>query len=147
MAVTTTNNYSQTAAGSMVYSTKPLASGAICPMGTMVSLLNGQAIPSADTAGSVFWGVANGDGAGNDNANQTTGSVNVQIMSPYTNPARNLFGFNMANPTAANVGAKVYVLDNQTVGLTSTNGILVGRIESVLTSGPNGNVLVAVELA
>lgn len=83
---------------------------------------NGLAVPGADTAGLIFFGVAMGraDNAGGAAGDKTVvcrrrGLVKTKITSTVTQ---------------ANVGDSVYLVDDQTVDLAAqtTNDILCGKI-------------------
>ena len=143
MTATTTANYSLPSPAPIGESSKLMAANVNIPLGSYVGLLNGYAVPAADTASLLFWGQAQ---ESKDNGGGSAGALSVLCQSPYENPNKRLFGFYMANPVQANIGAKVYVLDNQTVGLTSTNSVYVGRIDQIVTTGPLGVVIVGVVL-
>jgi Uncharacterized conserved protein (DUF2190) len=87
--------------------------------GSLVAVdANGLLVPGADTAGLVFVGVAlenvKGDGVK---------KCRVRL--------KGVFNFFSSGRAQADVGALVYLADDQTVALTATNSIPCGRIAKV----------------
>jgi len=82
----------------------------------------GYAVPAGDTAGHSFVGVATAQA---DNANGSAGDVSVIVRRK----GRYMLDY-AGTATQADVGAKVYVADDQTIDLIAdtTNDILVGII-------------------
>ena len=82
---------------------------------------DGYALEGSDTAGLIFQGVAMGQA---DNSFGANGAISVVVRR------KGLVKCVIAAITQANVGDKVYLVDDQTVGLaaTTTNDILCGKI-------------------
>ena len=92
--------------------------------GSLVNFTSGLANKGGDTSGDIFAGVCYDtvDNTGADSA------VNVTLWRS------GVFKFDTTEScTNANIGTKVYVLDDHTVAFvaTTTNDVLVGRIVSV----------------
>ncbi len=85
----------------------------------------GYAKVSSDTAAEKFLGVAD------KTTSNSTGAAGAKDVRVWTCGS---FTFGIAAATQANVGAKVYAVDSQTVGLTATNSVLVGIIVEVLST-------------
>lgn len=98
----------------------PVAANTKIYAGAMVCLgADGYAVPAADTAGLKFVGVSRQyvDNTGGDDGAQT-----VLVWKD------GVFDFAAAGMTAADVGKPVFVGDDQTVALTTTNGVGCGII-------------------
>lgn len=86
---------------------------------------SGYLAPGADTANYRFAGVAYEKG---DNASGADGAISIRIQKTGS------FVFAKASAVQGDVGAAAYILDDQTVGTTSTNGILCGYIVELISS-------------
>lgn len=119
-ALTKDRNTTQKVGGQVAYgvaaSAKIYAGALVCLNGS------GYAVPAADTAGLRFVGVAQEQV---DNAGGANGAKTVLIKD------EGVFDFSGANFTAADVGKAVFASDDQTVALSTTNGIGVGHIREV----------------
>lgn len=103
--------------------------------GSFVALnTTGYAVPGADTANYRFGGVAD---AQSDNSAGADGAKSVNCWM------KGLYKFGGSGFTQADVGKSVYLSDDQTVALTSTNLIRCGRIVSVESAT---DVWVAIEV-
>lgn len=76
----------------------------------------GYAVPGADTAGLKFRGVAREQGA---NASGANGDVKVEV----DDQAGKIFFFASTGLTQADVGEKLYIIDDQTVGLEGNGDV------------------------
>jgi hypothetical protein len=86
---------------------------------------DGYAVPGADATGYTFLGVALEEA---DNTNGQSGDLLVRVQT------QGVFSFGKSGTiTQANIGANVYVVDDQTVGLaaTTTYDVLCGRLEAL----------------
>ena len=96
--------------------------------GTLVCLRSdGYAVSGADTSGYIFVGVAHENV---DNSSGASGAKRIKVECMSNN--HYVFKYN-GSPAITNVGEVMYVVDNQTVGNTSTNGIKVGRATEIYT--------------
>jgi hypothetical protein len=104
----------------------PVADGAHIFKGSLVCAgTDGYAIPGADTSGLSFLGVALEEA---DNTAGGDGELTVKVLT------QGVFSFAKTGTiTQANIGAKVYIADDQTVALAAatTNDIPCGRIEAL----------------
>jgi len=104
----------------------PLETGSVIPAGVMVAVnaSAGKAVNAANTAGLRV------RGRSEHAASQTAGDVDIVT-------ARGVFGFAMSSAllavAQAQVGKRVYVVDNQTVGLASDASarVVAGKLEEV----------------
>lgn len=94
--------------------------------GGIVCESSGYAAPGADTAGYIFMGISNEKQA---NESGSAGDKRVQVWAEGVFVLK----FN-GTPEITDVGSIAYVVDDQTVGTTSTNGVEIGRIVEVTTS-------------
>jgi len=86
---------------------------------------DGYAVPGADVTGYTFLGVALEEA---DNTGGGSGDLLVRVQT------QGVFSFAKSGTiTQANIGANVYVVDDQTVGLaaTTTYDVLCGRLEAL----------------
>lgn len=86
---------------------------------------NGYAEPLTDAANKNYIGVSVDTV---DNSSGANGAKEGRVFKTGT------FEFAKASATQTDVGKAAYGLDDQTVGLTSTNSILVGYIEEIINS-------------
>jgi len=86
---------------------------------------DGYLIAGADTADLRFAGVAYEKG---DNSSGVDGAESTRVQKTGS------FVFAKASAVQADVGAIAYILDDQTVGTTSTNGISCGYIVELISS-------------
>ncbi len=110
------------------YASYPVEGGAVIYAGSMVCIgADGYAIPASDTAGLKFIGVSR---QYVDNSAGASGSVQVEVWR------RGCFNLAASGITLSNAGDPVYVLDNQTVGLTaaSTNHVACGKVSEYDTA-------------
>lgn len=104
----------------------PVAAATVIYAGAMVARdSSGNAVPAADTAGLVVLGRAE---ARADNSLGAAGDVSVTIRE-------GVFAYAHSGLTLANVGKPVFALDDQTVGLSSTNGVYAGTLIDVSDEG------------
>ena len=85
----------------------------------------GFAVPGADSAGNTFLGVALEDA---DNSAGSDGDLSVRLQ------AIGVFSFAKSGAiTIADLGANLYIADDQTLALaaTTTNDVLAGRLEAL----------------
>lgn len=98
----------------------PIAAATQIFLGTLVCInAAGNAVPAADTDGLIFVGVSS---EGQDNSSGAAGDLRIKVRR--TGQHRMI----AAGLALADSGEKVYASDDQTVALTSTNFILVGRL-------------------
>lgn len=86
---------------------------------------DGYLNPGSDTADVMFAGVALEQG---DNSSGSDGAVSIRVQKTGS------FEFAMSSASQSDVGSAAYILDDQTVGSTSTNGIQCGYIEEIVSS-------------
>lgn len=104
----------------------PVAATTQIYLGAIV-LINaaGDAIPGADTASSSFVGIAS------ENVDNSTGAAGDLRVKVRIHGVHQLVAAGLA---ATNVGDKVFATDDQTVALTSTNFVYVGRLIQFLSA-------------
>lgn len=91
--------------------------------GSLVSATTGgYAQPASDSNQDLFLGVAAEKA---DNSSGSNGDIQVRIWKKGT------FEFVMSGAAQANIGDPAYVVDDQTVATTTTNGILAGYIVGI----------------
>ena len=101
----------------------PVATGVKIYAGSQVCLkADGYALPAADTAGLKFAGVSR---EYVDNTAGQNGDLTVQVWRD------GIFDFAASGMGADDVGKPVFVTDDQTVALTSTNAVGAGIISEV----------------
>lgn len=101
----------------------PVATGVKIYAGSLVCLnADGYAIPAADTAGFRLAGVSR---EYVDNSSGANGALSVQVWRD------GVFDFAAAGMGADDVGKPVFIADDQTVALTSTNAVGAGIISEV----------------
>lgn len=89
---------------------------------------NGNAVPSADTAGLYVFGRAEETAYNVDGA---AGAISVQVRRGLL-----LYNISTASPvTQVNIGSPVYVADDNTVAAASTNHIVAGLLVEVTSDG------------
>lgn len=107
----------------------PVEEATKIPEGALVSVnAAGYAVNATDTTAERVVGVASAEA---DNTSGADGAIDVHV---WTGGAHTFVsGF---SATIANVGDKVYAVDNQTVDLagTTTNDVLVGVVVGVLST-------------
>lgn len=104
----------------------PVAAATKILEGALVDLLSGYAVNAADTASHVFVGVADQTA---DNTSGAAGAINVLVR---TSGAIDVAaGFTAAQ---TDLGAQVYVSDNQTVVKSSTNSVKCGKVVAFVSS-------------
>ena len=106
----------------------PVLTAIVLYAGTMVCTNSaGYAVDGADTAGYKFAGIAQ---AGVDNSDGASGDLEVELRRDGA------WLFAASGLTQADVGKRVYLVDNQTVGLlaTTTNDVFVGVITEVVSA-------------
>jgi len=86
---------------------------------------DGYLNPGSDTANVRFAGVALEQG---DNSGGSSGAVSVRVQKTGS------FEFAMSSAAQADIGDVAYILDDQTVDTTSTNGIQCGYIAELISS-------------
>lgn len=100
-----------------------LAAGAKIYAGSQVCInSDGYAVPAADTAGLKFAGVSRGYA---DNTGGANGAVSVDVWRD------GVFDFVGSALTLADVGKPAFIVDDQTIGLSSTNAVGCGVISEV----------------
>lgn len=121
------------------FPTMPLTIGSttVINRGTLVGRLTstGLGAPLADTANMVFMGLA----ARGVNQGGVTGATTVDIENSTNN---RFLSIPATSPLTAWIGLPAYALDDQTVGITSTNSVKVGLIVLVQVTGTSGRVVV-----
>jgi hypothetical protein len=101
----------------------PVAAGAKIYAGAMVCLnADGYAVPAADAAGLKFVGISR---QYVDNSGGADGAQTVLVWR------EGVFDLAASGMTAADVGKPVFAADDQTVALSTTNGVGVGIITEV----------------
>lgn len=96
--------------------------------GTLVALrTDGYAIPAADTADLIVVGVAY------EKVDNSAGSSGAKRVKVHCKSGEHFVYAYNGTPAITNVGEVAYVVDDKTVGNTSTNGVKVGRIVEVYT--------------
>lgn len=85
----------------------------------------GYAKSASDTASELFLGVLD------KTSKNATGAAGAKIARVWKH---GVFTFAASGLTQADVGVQVYAVDDQTVGKTTTNSVLVGRIVEVLSA-------------
>jgi hypothetical protein len=119
-ALTQDRNTTRKAGGQAAY---PVAAGVKIYAGAMVCLnASGYAVPAADIAGLKFVGVSR---QYVDNTNGANGAQTVLVWK------EGVFDFEASGMTAADVGKPVFVSDDQTVALSTTNAVGCGIITEV----------------
>jgi len=86
---------------------------------------SGYLLPGSDTADLRFAGVALEQA---DNSSGSAGAKSVRVQKTGS------FVFAKATAVQGDIGAAAYILDDQTVGTTSTNGIQCGYISELISS-------------
>lgn len=90
-------------------------------LGAMVCIdATGYAIPGSDTAGLEFVGVSQENA---DNSAGANGDISVQVR------ARGVHEFAASGLAITDVGADMYISDDQTVAASTTNSILAGKLK------------------
>lgn len=110
---------------------RPLSSGAATYYpGTMMAMnATGKAVKCTNTAGLTFDGILADSQSIEVESTDATGDKVASIERPYR------FVMSISDSvTDANIGAKVYAYDDQTVSLTGSASIFVGWIDDVLSS-------------
>lgn len=105
--------------------TQPLKSGVTIPYGVMVACNTPSTgvDNAADTAGMVVLGVS---GQRSSTATGDTKALIERGIAKF---------FNNGSITAANIGQLCFVVDNQTVGMTTTNSIGAGYVDEIEADG------------
>jgi hypothetical protein len=122
------NNDRNTVRKEGVYAAYPVKGGAVIYAGGIVCLgADGYALPGSDTAGLKTAGIARGYV---DNSSGSDGDGYVEVWR------KGCFNLSSAGMSAANAGDAVYVLDDQTVGLSasSVNQVACGIISEVVSA-------------
>lgn len=105
----------------------PLATSAVIPIGVMVAVAtpSAGAVNAADTATHIVMGCSC------QRADQTLGDTEIIVEQGIFKYANN------GNITAAHIGIRCTVVDNQTVGLAAdtTNDVIAGIVEAVESDG------------
>jgi hypothetical protein len=98
---------------------------------------SGLLVPASDTSGLVYVGQA----SMSVNNTGADGAVTCPVQSPLINPHAT---FNATSPATSWIGAHVFFIDDNTVGLhgSTSNTICAGRCEAVVLTGTSGQVLV-----
>jgi hypothetical protein len=124
MAALTANRYTKHRDG--LVSAQPVKGGSRIYKGSLVCAdSTGYAVPGADTANFVFLGIALEEA---NNIGGANGAISVRVQT------LGVFSFAKSGSiTQANVGANLYIVDDQTVALaaTTTNDILCGQLEAL----------------
>ncbi len=119
-ALTQDRNTTRKAGGQAAY---PVAAGVKIYAGAMVCLnASGYAVPAADIVGLKFVGVSR---QYVDNTGGANGAQTVLVWK------EGVFDFEASGMTAADVGKPVFVSDDQTVALSTTNAVGCGIITEV----------------
>lgn len=87
---------------------------------------SGVAVDATDTAGLTFAGI-NAESDRIQVFSTDTAGRPMKVERPWR------FSMNIASAAAGDEGKKVYIVDNQTVGYSSSNSILVGFVDQVLS--------------
>jgi len=104
-----------------------VAAAATIYKGAMVALDDdGFAIPAADAAGALFVGYAYEKA---DNADGEDGDVSVRVWKDGS------FLAAKASATQSDLGQAAYIVDDNTVALSTTHSVLAGTIVEVPSSG------------
>ena len=103
----------------MAASTKVYAGSGVCTNAT------GYAVPAVDTAAFFSAGVAQEQV---DNSAGADGALNVRVRR------HGCHKFAASGITQADIGKKVYWVDDQTVALSTTNSVLAGVIDEVISA-------------
>ena len=113
-----------------------VAAGVVIHKGGMVSVTSstGLAAPSSDAAGTVFVGVAYESA---DNSAGAGGAVSVRVQTS------GLYRYAKAGATQSDVGKTAYVVDDNTVGITSAHTVPVGGIMALVDGGTVGVLIEA----
>lgn len=120
-ALTKDRNTSRKATGQVAV--LPVAAGVKIYAGSQVCINgNGYAVPAADTAGYRFAGVSH---EYVDNSGGANGALKVLVWRD------GIFDFSSAGMGADDVGKPVFIADDQTVALSSTNAVGCGIISEV----------------
>jgi hypothetical protein len=104
------------------YAAYPVKANAKIFAGSQVCIdSTGYAVPGSDTAGLKFMGISRGYA---DNTGGANGDLSIEVWR------RGSFELTASGMTRGNVGDSVFVVDDQTVGLTAntTNHIPCGKI-------------------
>lgn len=124
MTALTENRYTKHRDG--IISAHPVKASTAIYKGSLVCAdSTGYAIPGADTAGLIVLGIAI---EAADNSSGANGDLSVRVQ------AAGVFSFAKSGTIAqADLGSVLYVVDDQTVGLTAatTNDIEAGRLEAL----------------
>ena len=122
MTALTANRYTKHRDG--VLSAHPVLAGAHIFKGSLVCCCaEGYAEPGSDSADATFLGIAIEEA---DNTDGSSGEISIRVQ------ALGVFNFAAAGSyTQADLGAEVYVADDQTVGLKADtfNEVYCGRLE------------------
>ncbi len=119
-ALTKDRNTTRKIGGQAAY---PVAAGVKIYAGALVCInASGYAVPAADTAGLKLVGVSR------QYVDNTGGADGAQTVLVWKD---GVFDFAAAGMTAADVGKPVFVADDQTVALATTNGVGCGIITEV----------------
>jgi len=124
MSALSSDNNAKRKDGKLV-SCKVVASDIIYKDSLVSNDTSGYLNPGSDTANHRFAGVAYEKA---DNSSGAAGAINARVQKD------GIFEFAKTSATQADVGAAAYILDDQTVGTTSTNGIQCGYITEVVDS-------------
>lgn len=124
MTVLTANRYTKHRDG--IITAHPVKAATKIYKGSLVAAdATGYAVPGADTSGFSFLGVAIEEA---DNSGGAAGALSVRVQTS------GIFSFAKSGTiTQASIGAALYIVDDQTVGLaaTTTNDIHCGRLEAL----------------
>ena len=102
------------------YAAYPVKGGTKIYAGSIVAMgPDGNAVPGSDTAGLKFLGISR---EYVDNTAGADGDLTVTVWR------RGCFELSASGMAKANVGDAVYVVDDQTIGLTAINNISCGKI-------------------
>ncbi len=97
----------------------PIAAGEIIYMGDLVNVKDGFVVQASDTADEKYVGVADESA---DNTNGIDGAEEVRVRRNKKELVK------CPNATASMVGKSAYIIDEDTVGVSTTNSILMGEI-------------------
>jgi hypothetical protein len=99
---------------------------------------SGYAVPGADTSGLIYAGMSITQANNNPGA---AGAINVQIATPNVRPYKQ---FNATSPVQSWVGARVFLLDDNFAGITSTNHVCCGTCVAIggTANLPTGTIMV-----
>lgn len=108
----------------------PVAASTTVHAGSLVCLnASGYAVPGADTTGFKFAGVAM---EAADNSEGSNGGATVRVRR------KGVFRFSASGMAITDIGASVYIADDQTVAKSSTYSVACGKIAEFASASEVG---------